>query len=187
MEKYWLLKKDLTDFFKQFSNAEYEEQFGQPNIFIPAEDLEKAFAFFKDHVNFPMDMLLDITAVDYLSGDYAEQPNNTGREEDLYSETRFDVVYHFYSTATNKRLRLITHCGGENPEVISCYSFWQAAHYLEREVWDMFGIKFTNHPDLRRVLLYPEFEGHPLRKDYPAMGEQPRIQLRNPEQDNGRN
>jgi NADH-quinone oxidoreductase subunit C len=187
MEKFWLLKDDLKDFFELFRDAEYSEEFDQPNIRIQSKDLEKVFNFIKDHQKFPMDMLVDVTAVDYLTSDYAEKPNLTGREEDLYSESRFDIVYHFYSMSSNKRVRIITSCGGENPEVLSSYKWWQAAHYLEREIWDMFGIKFTGHPDLRRVLLYPEFEGFPLRKDYPVMGEQPRVQLRNPEQDNGRN
>jgi NADH-quinone oxidoreductase subunit C len=187
MENNWLLKNDLTDFFDQFPKAEYSEEFNQPNIRIPADELAKIFDYFKNHRQFPMDMLLDVTAVDYLSSDYAEKPNNTGREEDFYSESRFDIIYHFYSVSTNKRIRLIASCGGEHPEVVSSYNWWQAAHYLEREIWDMFGIKFTGHPDLRRVLLYPEFEGFPLRKDYPTLGEQPRLTLRNPEQDNGRN
>jgi len=153
MAQYWLLKDDLKDFFEKFPNAEYLEEFDQPNIRISATDLSNVFDFFKDHKKYPMDMLLDVTAVDYLTSDYAERPNLTGREEDLY--------------------------------VISSYKWWQAAHFLEREVWDMFGIKFKGHPDLRRVLLYEEFEGHPLRKDYPTLGEQPRLPLRNPEQDNG--
>lgn len=187
MGNYWLLKDDLPDFFEAFPQAEYVEQFDQPNIRISADELEKVFDFFKNHKKYPMEMLLDVTAVDYLTGDYAERPNLTGREEDMYSETRFDVVYHFYSMSANKRVRVITSCGGENPEVISSYQWWQAAHFLEREIYDMFGIKFTNHPDLRRVLLYEEFEGFPLRKDFPTLGEQPRIPLRNPEHDNGRN
>ncbi len=187
MEKHWLLKDDIEDFFEKFSDAKYEEAFDQPNIWVPAEKLSDVFDYLKNHQKYPMDMLLDITAVDYLTSDYAECPNLTGREEDLYSEKRFDVIYHFYSVSTNRRIRIITSCGGKNPEIISSYKWYQAAHYLEREIWDMFGIKFTGHPDLRRVLLYPEFEGHPLRKDYPTMGEQPRISLRNPEQNNGRN
>ena len=185
MPGYWLLKDDLKDFFDKFPHAEYHEQFEQPNIRIPAEDLEKVFDYWKNNPQYPMGMLLDITAVDYLTSDYAERPNLTGREEDLYSPTRFDVVYHFFSLSTNKRVRVITSCGGENPELISSYKWWTSAHYQEREVYDMFGIKFKGHPDLRRVLLYEEFEGHPLRKDYPTLGEQPRIKLRNPEQNNG--
>ena len=186
MPNYWLLKDDLKDFLNKFSTAEYSEQFEQPNIRVSADDLEKIFEYLKDNKKYPMDMLLDVTAVDYLTSDYAERPNLTGREEDLYSERRFDVVYHFYSMSKNKRLRIITTCGGEKPEVISSYKWWTAAHFLEREIYDMFGIKFKNHPDLRRVLLYEEFEGYPLRKDYPTLREQPRLPLRNPEQDNGR-
>ncbi len=187
MQRYWLLKEDFPDFFNQFPDAQYTEQFDQPNYRLSASELENVFNFLKHHPKYPMDMLSDITAVDYLSGDYAERPNHTGREEDLYSMTRFDVVYHFYSTSANRRLRIIISCGGEAPELISSYPWWQAAHYLEREVYDMFGIRFKGHPDLRRILLYPEFVGHPLRKDYPTMGEQPRIDFRNPEKDNGRN
>ena len=187
MPNYWLLKDELKDFFDKFPHAEYSEQFNQPNIRIPADELDKIFNFLKDNKEYPMEMLLDITAVDYLTSDYAERPNLTDREEDMYSETRFDIVYHFFSISENKRVRIITSCGGEEPEVISCYKWWQAAHFLEREVYDMFGIKFKGHPDLRRVLLYEEFEGYPLRKDYPTMEEQPRIPLRNPEQNNAWN
>lgn len=185
MQNNWLLKDDLKDLFESLPAATYEEQFSQVSIRIPNTELEKMFDFLKDHKKFPMDMLTDVTAVDYLTSDYAEKPNLTGREEDLYSDNRFDVVYHFYSMKTNKRLRLITNCGGEQPELPSSYKWWTAANYMEREIFDMFGIKFKGHPDLRRILLYEEFEGFPLRKDYPTMGEQPRITLRNPEQNNG--
>ncbi len=184
MQQYWLLKNDLPDFVQQFPDAGYEEQFGQASFRIPAGKLGDVFTFLKNHPTYPMEMLVDITAVDYLSSDFAERPNLTGREEDKFSETRFDVVYHFYCLSKNKRIRVVTSCGGEEPSVISCYAWWQAAHFLEREVWDMFGIKFTGHPDLRRILLYEEFEGHPLRKDYPILGEQPRVPLRNPEREN---
>ena len=186
MKQYWLFKNEIKDFLSKFPGIEYSEEFDQPNYRVSPDSLEDVFDFLIKHKTYPMDMLTDITAVDYLSGDYAEKPNHTGREEDLYSEKRFDVVYHFYSTKKNKRIRVITTCGGENPELLSCYKWYQAAHFLEREIYDMFGIKFEGHPDLRRVLLYEEFEGHPLRKDYPLMGEQPRLPLRNPEQDNGR-
>ncbi len=185
MQKYWLLKDDLKDLFESFKMAVYEEQFSQGTVRIPPAELENLFNFLKNHKKFPMEMLTDLTTVDYLTSNYAEKPNLTGREEDLYSESRFDVVYHFYSMTTNKRIRIITSCGGEEPELLSCYKWWSAAHFLEREVFDMFGIKFNGHPDLRRVLLYEEFEGFPLRKDFPTMGEQPRITLRNPEQNNG--
>lgn len=185
MADQWLLKDDFKAFFDRFPNAKYFEEFEQPNYWIPADELGELFEFLKNNETYPMEMLVDVTAVDYLSSDYAEKPNYTGREEDLYSDTRFDLVYHFYSFKKNKRIRVITSCGGEKPEVMSSFKWWRAAHYLEREVWDMFGIKFKGHPDLRRILLYDEFEGHPLRKDYPVLGEQPRLPLRNPEKENG--
>ena len=72
----------------------------------------------------------------------------------------------------------------ENPEVDSLTGLWSVTNFLEREVWDMYGIKFKNHPDLRRIMMYDEFEGHPLRKDYPVQGKQPRVQLRHPEVEN---
>ncbi|MBN1352162.1 NADH-quinone oxidoreductase subunit C [candidate division KSB1 bacterium] len=185
MTTQWLLKNDLQAFFDKFPNATYEEQFEQPNVWIPSEELSDVFEFIKNNKDYPMEMLVDITAVDYLSSDYAEKPNHTGREEDLLSETRFDLVYHFYSFSKNKRVRIITSCGGEHPEVVSSYKWWKSAHFQEREVWDLFGIKFKDHPDLRRILLYKEFEGFPLRKDYPVMGEQPRLEFRTLENDNG--
>lgn len=183
MQNYWLLKDDLKDLFNKFPNAKYSEKFGQSNIHLPAIELEHLFNYIKNHKNYPMQMLVDITVVDYLTSDYAENPNLTDREEDLYSETRFDIIYHFFCLSANKRIRIISNCGGEQPEVISSYKWWQAANFLEREVYDMFGIKFKDHPDLRRVLLYEEFEGYPLRKDYPIAKEQPRIEFRDPETD----
>ena len=95
MPNYWLLKEDLKEFFDKFLDAEYSEQFQQSNIRVQASDLEEVFNFLKNKKDYPMDMLVDVTAVDYLTSDYAEQPNLTGREEDMYSETRFDIIYHF--------------------------------------------------------------------------------------------
>lgn len=109
---------------------------------------------------FQFEMLADLTAVDYLG----QQP-------------RFEVVYHLNSLERNLRLRVKIPVN-EGEEVDSLTSIWPIADWLEREVWDMFGIRFKNHPDLRRILLYDEFEGHPLRKDYPINKRQPRVKLR---------
>jgi len=183
MKSEWLLRDDLNALFEKFPQAEYAEEFGQGMVRINADDLGPLFDFLKENPEYPMEMMMDVTAVDYLASKYTERPNLTGREEEPDSPQRFDLVYHFYSVSKNKRLRVITTCGGENPEVLSCYQWWRSAHFQEREVWDMFGIRFKNHPNLRRVLLWEEFEGHPLRKDYAVLAEQPCIPLRNPEKD----
>jgi NADH-quinone oxidoreductase subunit C len=115
-----------------------------------------------------MDMLLQITAVDWLDE----------REE------RFDLVYHLLSLQTGARLRVKCPLKEDNLTVESVLPIWKSANFMEREVWDMFGISFNQHPFLKRILLYEGFKGHPLRKDYPLTGKQPRIPLRNPELQN---
>jgi NADH-quinone oxidoreductase subunit C len=85
-------------------------------------------------------------------------------------EPRFEVVYHLHSIEHNERLRLKCRLSGGNPEVESVTSVWRSADWYEREVFDLFGIRFTGHPDLRRIMLPEDWEGHPLRKDYPITG-----------------
>lgn len=113
------------------------------------------------------EMLVDLTAVDYQA--------YRGRE----AAPRFEVVYHLYSLTHNHRVRLKVRVEEDDPVVPSAVSLWPIADWFEREVWDMFGIRFEGHPDLRRLLLYEEFEGHPLRKDYPVNRRQPLIGPRN--------
>lgn len=108
-----------------------------------------------------LDFLTDLTCVDYIK----ERP-------------RFEMVYHLFSTRNFKRLRIKCRVEEEDPQIDSLCSIWMAASFMEREVYDLYGIKFINHPDLRRVLLYEEFIGHPLRKDYPIDKEQPIVKYR---------
>jgi NADH-quinone oxidoreductase subunit C len=108
------------------------------------------------------DMLSDVCAVDYLP-----------------RAPRFEVVYHLYSVAKNHRLRVKTPVDAASPTVPSVVEIWPSANWMEREVWDLYGIRFDGHPDLRRILLYEEFEGHPLRKDYPKERRQPLVGPRN--------
>lgn len=110
-------------------------------------------------------MLVDVTVIDWLD------------EKDH----RFEMVYHFFSLTRGYRLRLKIPISESKPEIESLCGLWSAANFLEREAWDMYGITFLNHPDLRRILMYDEFEGYPLRKDYPVQKKQPRIPLRYPE------
>jgi NADH-quinone oxidoreductase subunit C len=126
-------------------------------VFRP-EFLTRIIEFLKSDTRLLFDVLIDITAVDY-----PERPD------------RFDVVYQLLSLHFNRRLCLKTPVGGSLPAIDSLTPWWGSANWLEREVWDMFGIRFNGHPDLKRILMYEEFEGHPLRKDYPIQKRQPRI------------
>jgi NADH-quinone oxidoreductase subunit C len=86
------------------------------------------------------------------------------------AEPRFEVVYHLHSLDPYRRLRLKCRLGGTNPEIDSVTGVWRGADWYEREVFDMFGIRFRNHPNLQRILMPLDWEGHPLRKDYPVHG-----------------
>lgn len=90
----------------------------------------------------------------------------------------FEVVYHLYSLNKNHRLRLKVPLPSSNPVISTVTNVWKTANWHERETYDMFGIEFENHPDLRKILMPDDFEGHPLRKDYPLNGRQP-ASLRN--------
>ena len=82
----------------------------------------------------------------------------------------FEIVYHLHSLERNERLRLKCKVDGANPEIDSVYSVWRGADWYEREIFDLFGVKFRNHPNLIRILMPDAWEGHPLRKDYPVHG-----------------
>jgi NADH-quinone oxidoreductase subunit C len=109
------------------------------------------------------DLFLDVTAVDW-----------PGREP------RFDVVWHFYSTREFVRVRVKTRVPAADPSVDTLVPFYGSARYMERECHDMYGIVFRGNDDLRPILLYEGFEGHPLRKDYPKHREQPLVPYRDP-------
>jgi NADH-quinone oxidoreductase subunit C len=85
-------------------------------------------------------------------------------------EPRLEVVYHLHSLARNQRVRLRCRLPGSNPEIDSVTEVWRAANWFERETFDLFGVRFRNHPDLRRIMMPDDWEGHPLRKDYPVTG-----------------
>jgi NADH-quinone oxidoreductase subunit C len=133
---------------------------GDDTVEVAPAELHALLDFLRDDPALRFDFLTDLTAVD---------------GQGLGWEPRFKVVYHLYSTTRNHRLRVRVPVGGEQPTVPSAVRFWPVADWLEREVWDMFGIHFEGHPDLTRILLYEEFEGHPLRKDYPMRRRQPLI------------
>jgi NADH-quinone oxidoreductase subunit C len=126
---------------------------GQTRLVVPAELSFDVLAWLKQQ---GFDLLVDVTCVDYL--------------DDRDAKHRYGLVYLLASTATNQRLTLRVFVDDPDPTVKSIVSLWAGANWLEREVWDMFGIRFTGHPDLRRLLMPQEFTAHPLRKDYPLQG-----------------
>ncbi|MCX5884727.1 MAG: NADH-quinone oxidoreductase subunit C [Proteobacteria bacterium] len=94
----------------------------------------------------------------------------TGVDLGVDNNPRFQVISHLYSISTHKRLRLKVNLPPQNPTLASVTSIWKTADWFEREAYDMFGITFKNHPNLTRILLLDQFEGYPLRKDYPLRG-----------------
>ena len=134
---------------------------GEATVVVRADRLLEVLGFLHDEADLDFDMLCDLTAVD-------QHPR----------APRFEVVYHLYSIVQNHRVRVKVPLEGQDPdacEVDSAVGVWPAANWMEREVFDLYGIRFRGHPDLRRILLYDEFEGYPLRKDYPKRRRQPLV------------
>ena len=161
-------------------------------VVVQPGSLVEVARFLKEDPALLMNFLVDVTAVDYsafgkgpapaffASSGVTVRPSPQIPDPDPWpgppEGVRFVVVYHFYSMSIKHRLRLQVPLEDEtSPEVDSVTSLWPGANWLDREIWDMFGIRFRGHPDLKRILMYEEFEGHPLRKDYPVKKRQPLI------------
>jgi NADH-quinone oxidoreductase subunit C len=152
----------LEDISREFADSiiSVTEQFGDAILLFEKEALLKIVEFLiKESYGF--DMLLDLTCVDY-------------QEEGK----RFEVVYHLFSLKNKLRLRFKARLNEKDLEIDSLTSFFRNANWLEREAYDMFGVRFKGHPYLRRLFMYDGFDGHPLRKDYPLRKQQPKIPLR---------
>lgn len=147
--------------------AETHAYRGDHTAVVARDALLDVLRWCRDDAALRFDLLSDLTAVDYL--------RYPGREDG----PRFEVVYHLYSVVENHRVRVKVQVDEDDPVVPTATALWPIANWYEREVWDMFGIRFDGHPDLRRLLLYEEFAGHPLRKDYPVNRRQPLIGPRN--------
>ena len=128
-------------------------------LVLPPAEVLGAVRALKSELGF--DLFLDVTAVDWLD-----------------RTPRFEVVYHFYSTADRVRVRLKTRVPGNDPTVDSLVGLYGSAGFMERECHEMYGIVFRGNPDLRPILLYEGFVGHPLRRDYPKQKEQPLVDYR---------
>jgi NADH-quinone oxidoreductase subunit C len=169
---------------------------GDQTVVVRREALLELARTLRDQEAFRMNFLIDITAVDY--SEFGNRPAPAffpssgvtvrpasgvpeGPDEEPWpgppGSERFAVVYHFFSHSHphKHRLRVVVPLEEDDAEVDSLTSLWGGANWLEREVWDMYGIRFKGHPNLKRILMYEEFEGHPLRKDYPVNRRQPLI------------
>jgi NADH-quinone oxidoreductase subunit C len=122
-------------------------------IWVPAALIRDACSVLRDSKTFPCNFLEDVTCVDWYP-----------------SEPRFEVVYHLLSMSKKERVRIKVKLGNDKPTVPSITSVWPSSNFAEREVFDLFGIHFEDHPYLRRLMMPEDWEGHPLRKDYPVEG-----------------
>jgi NADH-quinone oxidoreductase subunit C len=125
----------------------------ETSIYVERSAIREACVVLRDDANCPFNYLSDVSCVDWYP-----------------SEPRFEVIYHLLSIPKKERLRLKVRLTGDAPAIESVTSVWPAANYFEREIFDLFGVRFTGHPYLRRLLMPEDWEGYPLRKDYPVEG-----------------
>ena len=137
---------------------ETHAQHGDATALVERSRIREVLTLLRDDPALEFDMLTDLTAVDYLPRD-----------------PRFEVVYHLVSTTRHHRVRIKAPVPEVEASLPSAVGIYPSANWMEREVWDLYGIRFEGHPDLRRILLYDQFEGHPLRKDYPKERRQPLV------------
>ncbi len=148
---------------EKFGDAvlETHSHLGDDTAVVDAKRWKEICAFLRNDPQMDMNLIVDLCGVDF--------PDR---------EPRFEVVLHVYSIPKRHRLRLKARVGdaeGDGAEIDSVTDVWPGANWYERETFDLMGVTFKNHPDLRRILMYPEFVGHPLRKDYPKEKRQPLV------------
>jgi NADH-quinone oxidoreductase subunit C len=171
--------------------SEHRSALGDDRIHVAREKILDAARLLRDDPELAFDLLLDVTAIDYLG-----QPDDFATNLEVWDRNRatmrrrpqrrhelvlpprgphprFAIVYHLTSTTHSHVLRVKCRVPEDDPVIPSLTSLWPGANWLERETFDMYGIRFEGHPDLKRIYLYEEFVGHPLRKDYAKHGEQP--------------
>ena len=158
---------------------------GQLTLTVPAKDLLSVCKVLKEKSDFDFEQLMDVCGVDYLDYGASEWSTQIATKQGFsravdasctqqpatWSDPRFAVVYHLLSLQNNHRLRLRVFVPEEPQMLDSVVSLWPSANWFEREVFDLFGILFNGHPDLRRILTDYGFIGHPFRKDFPQIGE----------------
>ncbi len=137
----------------KFPSATTRASADHPALTVPASEAIAVLRFLKEEQGF--DFLCDVTAIDWSSS----------------ASPRFTVVWHLYSTATPRYIRIAANCENDlEPEMATATVLWPAADWHERETWDLMGVRFTGHPDLRRILMWDGYPYHPLRKEFPLAG-----------------
>ena len=157
-----MLKQHLEELLKNFK-IKLSEPLGDITLWIDKKDLKPIARILLENQQLKFEQLIDLSAVDFL---YHNKPY------------RFEAVYHFLSLTHRHRLRVKCALDEKNLIIASLHDLWECANWYERECYDMYGINFHGHPDLRRILMYDGFEGYPLRKDYLITKEQPIIPLK---------
>jgi NADH-quinone oxidoreductase subunit C len=156
------MSQNVLDRLKaQFTGGEILEtgsQHGDEWVRVRRDAWVAVATFLRDDPATKMEMFTDLTVVDRFA-----------------TEPRFDVVVHLYSVSLKQRVRLYGGVPEEDPTIETLVPVWAGANWFEREAYDLYGVRFKGHPDLRRILMYPEFVGHPLRKDYPKEKRQPLV------------
>ncbi len=172
----------LSEHFSDFGCDLYAE-FSELTLAVPVDRLLEVARILSNHADFRFEQLIDLCGVDYAAFGQSEwktdEASYTGFGRGVDQDTdviiddskRFAVVYHLLSLAHNHRLRLRVYAGGNQPMVDSVIPMWAAANWFEREAFDLYGILFRGHPDLRRILTDYGFIGHPFRKDFPLSGQ----------------
>jgi len=156
-EQMSIVLQKLTDRFGDDIVSTHSD-FGDDTATVRRERIVEICTFLRDDPDLRFDLAMDLTGVDYLG-----------------EEPRFEVVYHLYSIPKKHRVRIKARVPEEDPVIDSVVPVWVGMDWFEREAYDMYGLVFRGHPNLRRILMYEEFEGHPLRKDYPKAKRQPTV------------
>ena len=178
------LKQKLS---KAFGKKNVTEAYDELTLVIKSEDVVEVCQKLKDEFKF--EILMDLCGIDYLTygeSDWNGNASSSGfgrarqaQKSTTQKEQRFGVVYHLLSVSSNQRLRVKAVLSADNLMIQSVTKIWNCADWFEREAFDLFGILFENHNDLRRILTDYGFVGHPLRKDFPMIGE---VEMRYDEQ-----
>lgn len=158
-EIYDILKKKFPDAVLEFQN----ELPVEPFIIVDPLKIDKVCLFLRDNENLKFESLMSLSGVDDYNGEKVQDDD----ENEIIQGGTLSIYYHLYSISLNHKITLKVSTERENPEVVSVESIWRTADWHEREVFDLFGIKFLMHPDLRRILMPEDWDaGYPLRKDY---------------------